>query len=105
MTTPINTGVTPDPVEEFEQHLQELLNHPRTQPKYNLWQLVQYTSYDDKSYDNDNPEIKQGRVCGFHFVRVGIAFLQGRGEDPGWYYRIEADARIIEVYETDIVED
>ncbi|MBW4422632.1 MAG: hypothetical protein KME13_26040 [Myxacorys californica WJT36-NPBG1] len=66
---------------EFEQKLKELIENPTPQPQYQLWQTIRWKSYGLRT---DAIEEKQGRIAGFYFISVGIAFQDA--SDPGWYY-------------------
>jgi hypothetical protein len=80
---------------EFEQYLKDLLNDPNPTPKYKLWQTV--------LYDRGSSSLS-GRIVGFYFLSVGIAFQNAEGCDPGWYYHIESGLQQFrEVHEDNIV--
>jgi hypothetical protein len=67
-------------LQAFEQKLKQLIENPDPKPKYELWQIVRWKIADYKEED-------QGRIAGFYFISVGIAFQDA--SEPGWYYHIE----------------
>ncbi|MBW4540692.1 MAG: hypothetical protein KME43_16310 [Myxacorys chilensis ATA2-1-KO14] len=67
---------------KLEQKLYTYLSNPTPEPKYKLWQTVQYKARGDRK-----GEISEGRICGCRFTRVAIAFAENC--DPGWDYNIE----------------
>lgn len=77
---------------EFEQRLKNLIDNPSPTPKYELWQTI--------TYDRGSGKV-EGRICGFHFVRVGIAFEENC--DPGWRYHIEVEDELAIVTEEEIL--
>lgn len=82
--------------EQREQRLKALIDNPRPQPQYQLWQTVRYkTGY-------QNQCVRKARICGFHFVRVAIALAEEC--EPGWRYHIEGVETTEIIYEDEIVE-
>lgn len=54
----------------FEQMILHYLTNPHPSRKFRLWQNT-----------------AQGRICGFYFMRISVAFSQRCA--PGWYYHLE----------------
>ncbi|BAS55352.1 hypothetical protein NIES2135_53630 [Leptolyngbya boryana NIES-2135] len=84
-------------LEAVETKYKRLIEMPPSKPKYRLWQVVEH----DRGYGK-NKETSLGRICGFHFVRVAIALLEGEGCEPGWRYHVETNEDILILQESNI---
>lgn len=76
-----------------EQEVLRLLTDPTPEPKYALWEKVQYKK---------GTQIYEGAICGYHFYRVSIALAQDYL--PGWRYALEVEGDDTEIFhENDII--
>lgn len=71
---------------DFEQMILSHLANPHAEPKFQLWQ-----------------ETRQGRICGYYFMRVEIAFSEQC--EPGWHYHVETGREICILHEDSLEEE
>jgi hypothetical protein len=90
-------AIMAETLQEFEQKLKQLIDNPEPKPKYELWRTIRWKIRSKES----NYEEQQGRIVGFYFMAVGVAFQDA--SEPGWYYYLQDGYCHAIIHEDDIV--